>query len=384
MSRRSHGWARELAAAALGGWLAAGLAASAATYPLKYRASGESESFSLPLEKSEVRFKKEPAYEGEVVRSLLAVAPGGGEFIGFACDLQAKKLYLDLNRNLDLTDDPGGMFESNGDNWGCSFEKVGIVVEQGGRRREMVINLTIYGSRWGRYEVRSSWAGKGIEMGGRTFRVAVVDDGDGVLTEKDAMFLDPGEVQGRKVSKNDRRVELHAPATLVLDGEPFALAYEWSDDGQTLALTVEPAASVKLEEVERTGEGVERIVMQDDGVAGLFWAPGNRIRMPAGRYRASVWTRVGDEKRTSLWAAWNVSQRVPAGGGGEVWRVGGPITSKLTCKKSVGRLQFDQATVGVGGEKYSLVNSSGVDMGKPKLRVKKNGQVVHVGEFEYG
>ena len=106
--------------------------------------------------------------------------------------------------------------------------------------------------------------------------------------------------------------------------------------------------------------------------------------MPAGRYRASVWTRVGDEKRTSLWAAWNVSQRVPAGGGGEVWRVGGPIISKLTCKKSVGRLQFDQATVGVGGEKYSLVNSSGVDLGKPKLRVKKNGQVVHVGEFEYG
>ena len=106
----------------MGGWLAAGLAASAATYPLKYRASGESESFSLPLDKSEVRFKKEPAYEGEVVRSLLAVAPGGGEFIGFACDLQAKKLYLDLNRNLDLTDDPGGMFESNGDNWGCSFE----------------------------------------------------------------------------------------------------------------------------------------------------------------------------------------------------------------------------------------------------------------------
>ena len=248
----------------------------------------------------------------------------------------------------------------------------------------MVINLTIYGSRWGRYEVRSSWAGKGIEMGGRTFRVAVVDDGDGVITEKDAMFLDPGEVQGRKVSKNDRRVELHGPATLVLDGEPFALTYEWSDDGQTLALTVEPASSVLLEDVELSGEGVERIVMQDDGVAGLFWAPGNRIRMPAGRYRASVWTRVGDEKRTSLWAAWNVSQRVPAGGGGEVWRVGGPITSKLTCKKSVGRLQFDQATVGVGGEKYSLVNSSGVDLGKPKLRVKKNGQVVHVGEFEYG
>ena len=60
------------------------------------------------------------------------------------------------------------------------------------------------------------------------------------------------------------------------------------------------------------------------------------------------------------------------------------MASQLTCTKGMGRLQFDQATVGAGGEKYSLVGSSGMDLGKPKLRVKKNGKVIHVGEFEYG
>ena len=64
--------------------------------------------------------------------------------------------------------------------------------------------------------------------------------------------------------------------------------------------------------------------------------------------------------------------------------MGGPIVSKLTCKQAGGRLSFDQATVGAGGEKYSRVDSSGVSLGKPKLRVKKAGEVIHVGEFEYG
>ena len=66
------------------------------------------------------------------------------------------------------------------------------------------------------------------------------------------------------------------------------------------------------------------------------------------------------------------------------WVVGGPIVSKLTHTMTGNRLTFNQAATGAGGEKYSLVGSSGKALGKPKLRVKKGGQVIHVGNFEYG
>ena len=178
-------------------------------------------------------------------------------------------------------------------------------------------------------------------------------------------------------------MELQAPASLILNGASFALAYELSDDGKVLALSVEPGAE-KLEEVALDGQGIARIAMQDGATAAVYFGPGAVLSIPAGRYRGSVWTRAGDGDRTSLWCAGNVAHRVRKGEGRETWHMGGPIVSKLTCQQAGGRLSFDQATVGAGGEKYSLVNSSGVSLGKPKLRVKKAGEVIHVGEFEYG
>ena len=356
---------------------------SGATFPLEYRTDGAEADFRLPLGKSEVRFKKEPEYVGEeIVRSVLYVAPGKKEYIGFACDSEGDALYFDLNRNLELTDDPDGVFKAGGEGGGHSFENVVLPIQQGGRRRDLALDMQIYGASWGRYSVQSSWKSDAVSIGGGLYRVSVVDDGDGAITDADTLFLAPAEEEFSP-GDEDPEVELQAPASLILNGASFALAYELSDDGKVLALSVEPGAE-KLEEVALDGQGIARIAMQDGATAAVYFGPGAVLSIPAGRYRGSVWTRAGDGTRTSLWRAGNVSHRVRKGEGRDTWRMGGPIASKLTCQQAGGRLSFDQATVGAGGEKYSLVNSSGVSLGKPKLRVKKAGEVIHVGEFEYG
>ena len=355
----------------------------AATFSLEYRTDGKSADFPLPLGESEVRFKKEPPYvDKDVVRSVLYVSPDRKEFIGFACDSEGSTLYLDLNRNLDLTDDPEGIIHSTSEGWGNSFVTCSIPVEQDGRRRDMVVDMTIYGDRWGRYEVKSSWESSSVSIGDQTFRVALVDDGDGVITAQDILYLEPIE-ELKEEGAEEISVELKAPTTLVLDGLSYALTYALSSDGKTVALSVEPS-SASLVEVEMKGHGVERIVMQDEAVAAVYFGPSSILQISPGNYRGDVWVRVGEGKKSSLWNAGNVSLRVRGGSGRESWLVGGPIVSKLTCSIPGNRIQFDQATVGVGGEKYTPDSFSGGAIGQPKLRIKKAGEVIHVGEFEYG
>lgn len=367
-------------------WILLGVAiplasAGAATFPLELRTNGASASFRLAMDGLEIRFQKEPEYAGRgVVRSALRVGPDPQDYLGFACDLEAKKLYLDLNRNLDLTDDPDGVHASRGEHWGSSFEDVVVPIEQAGRRREIRMDVTIYGADYGRYAVKSSWEGA-VEIGGRTFHVAVVDDGNGVIDAADELRLEARKPRAKKPDPA-AEVELQAPATLVLDGEPFGMAYGLSADGKTLALEIAPKPAM-LAEVELAGEGIERVVLQDQDVAAVFLAPDKVLRLPAGRYRGGVRVRTGQGKDALLWQAWGVSRRV-ADGARETWRVGGPIVSKLTCRNAGNQLVFDHALAGAGGEKYATVGLVRESLGPPKLRVRKDGQTVHVGNFEYG
>ncbi|HAL92044.1 MAG TPA: hypothetical protein DCM68_03355, partial [Verrucomicrobia bacterium] len=292
------------------------------------------------MEGVEVRFQKEPEYVGEqIVRSVLRVAPGKKEYIGFACDLEGKKLYLDLNRNLDLTDDPDGVHARTGEDWAHSFENVAISVEKDGRRRDMLVDLQIHGESYGRYTIKSSWGNEAVAIGDGLWRVAVVDNGDGVIDRADSLYLEPTE-KGRNKTAAEARVAVQAPASLTLDGAPFELSYELSEDGNALALSVEPGTQPLLD-VELAGEGIERLIMEDPKSAAVFFGPGKAIRLPAGRYRANVRVRTGEEEKTLRWEASNVSFRLQDGR--EPWVVGGPVVTKLTCKARGGRLDFDQA-----------------------------------------
>ena len=69
-------------------------------------------NWGLPVTPRSSAFKKEPVFSGgKVIRGMLQLGGGTSDEMGFAWDRTAGKLYLDLNRNLDLTDDPGrGVF----------------------------------------------------------------------------------------------------------------------------------------------------------------------------------------------------------------------------------------------------------------------------------
>ena len=64
---------------------------------------------------NKVNFEKEPDFsKRNIVRGLIPLGSDKKNYVGFAWDRATKKLYIDLNRNKDLTDDPNGIFENKG------------------------------------------------------------------------------------------------------------------------------------------------------------------------------------------------------------------------------------------------------------------------------
>jgi len=79
-----------------------------------------------------VSFEKEPDFGGrKVAKGLIPTGSEEKDYIGYACDLKKGKLYLDLNRNRDLTDDPNGVFVTS-EPWKQSYSYgVRFTVESG-------------------------------------------------------------------------------------------------------------------------------------------------------------------------------------------------------------------------------------------------------------
>ncbi len=127
-------------------------------------------------------FPKEPAFVR--AKSFAAPSSSGGSAsnaIAFAWDPAAGKLYLDLNRNLDLTDDPDGVFgclEKNYSGHYQTFANVRLPVKTPSGNRETLVDLNLndYGSRPGcTAAVHSFWQGK-VTLQGVECQVGVVEN----------------------------------------------------------------------------------------------------------------------------------------------------------------------------------------------------------------
>ena len=131
-------------------------------------------------------FSKEPVYSGPgVFRGLLRLGNDTNAFMPFAWDERQRRLYLDLNRNRDLTDDPAGVFTATGRDLQLFRD---ILLEfpskQGPYQVRVDAHVFGQGGPGGKVRVflyvRSLWDGA-VELNGKKWYVAVIDRPDGRL-----------------------------------------------------------------------------------------------------------------------------------------------------------------------------------------------------------
>jgi len=361
-------------------------------YELRYVPEGEASyirSFSINL-KTGISFAKEPEdiRNKDVVRNTLEFYQVEGRRTGFAWDHSAGRLYIDMNANGDLTDDPEGVYEGSVNERG-RFSPVIFNVMMDGRPCKVYTEFDFY--RYGshgfyNWKILSSWTGD-VRIGSRTWRMTVYGDLDGKIHNRsyhDYLTLDSME-KSDAIPTGLPTQYGHIPIGLEILFNDTFLSFDFKVSHEKLN---EPVLKVAVSELSRPfsyadirGEYIRRLVLQ--GSMPVYHDhPSGRIRVPVGvdDWDAHILLQPpGDISRRAYATLSDVKldqDEVTA------LKVGGPLENQIVCDKSSKRLVFSTQIVGIGGEKYNL---EPLDYSTPPEIIATHlGKVIMKSRFSYG
>jgi len=392
------------------GWAVSSTVAAAAASEI----SPTAETLTVPLEYQEVPytvmnmgwtvsgqpvpFKREPVTNAaKVHRGRLNFQSTDVPPMPFLWDYAQGKLYLDLNRNEDLTDDPAGVFSSATHFFASAsyrlteFTNVHLTFPTAAGQQPWLLNLTPSEFR-GRVSfsagVRSFWSGK-VGLDGREWQVGVLDDlptrrGD---ASRGHLLLRPWEDRNEAFSVNDNSLSAFTFAEkLFVQTRSYAVDCKRFKQGEEphceLTFRGQPA---ELGEVKLGGQFIQRLQLRDGPCLVVLDAPADTVRVPVGRYgeqlvRLGQGRMVAHLERPTFGAKsepLTVSADKPA-----TLVAGGPLTNSVTMTRRGGQLVLNYHLVGAGGKTYQFATT---DRSKPpQFAVFQGDKKIASGKFEFG
>jgi hypothetical protein len=311
----------------------------------------------------------------------------GAARIGFAVDKSQRKLYLDLNDNQDLTDDPGGVFIAGGSSPDLVFSNVVFSLKTANNWRWLG-DLTFHGS-WQppavQLHLRSFYQGR-LPFNGKDWQVGLVKSS---TSEWDAsiqsrLLLRPWESRSQSFSFNNG-----LPETIALPKELFFLETLFqvkvppnSANADRLALELHPRPAPRLGELHLTGSYLHRLILEN-GLTVLLDDPVSPVKIPVGTYpQHQAWLRHGNAN------AFNTDRYLP----GPALRIeevkpatlfaGGPLTNRVQVSRQGTVMRLSYQLVGAGNAQYAM---AGEDRRKPpQFMIYHQDRKVHFGQFEFG
>jgi hypothetical protein len=369
-------------------------------------------SFGLRVAPLPQPFKKEPEFgQHRVVRSALGWGTQTNQFTPFAWDHTDNRLYLDQNRNLDLTDDSDAVYAGQYEGYYQSFPGVRLLLNTPSGTHRCLVDLQLGGLAAPNLQasagLRSFWQAK-VELGGQPWQLGLVEDpnatgaaeqtrqvvvqGD-TTTVTTAQLVGPtGEIRHLVVRSWAAREE---PMTLN-PGTPYLVEFcrKFYVAGQAYDLNCRYASPANpphyvmelvpqqppLGELRLSGMHLFRVILaQTNGYTVVLDNPGPVEKLPVGTYQKSeVWLRKGaaeafdiGERRVSITA-----------GAPTALTAGGPLTNSVVVTRRENDLLFNYRLVGADGESYRL--SSDDRQHPPEWSVYRGAQKLASGKFQYG
>jgi hypothetical protein len=347
----------------------------------------------IPMVLKASAFKKEPAFSrGKVIRGAWQLGGGASNEVAFAWDRSARKLYVDLNRNLDLTDDPSGVYSSGTDglDYYQTFPNVRLPLKAGAGSRHLLADLSFYdyyGSQPNcTAALHSLWQGK-VTLQGQEWQAGLLGYAAGEWTtfEGGSLSLRPWAERNKPFSLHDgtlaafpfsRKVFLDQGAyqlqcTNVVQGDTVRMRMQFTEQNPTLG------------DLKVTGQFVRRLTLEGGPFMVVIDHPEATIKVPLGSYKeAKVCLRRGDvdaylDGRSGPVAGrLTVSENAPA-----VLMAGGPLTNSVSVSRRGRNLSLNYQLVGVGGA-YQLVNQDRSH--PPEFTVHEGDKKIAAGKFEFG
>jgi hypothetical protein len=356
---------------------------------LEYREVADALHHSgLTIVPRHVPFDREPVLDsGQVVRGRLQ-GPAAEQALSFLWDQRGGRLYLDLNRNGDLTDDSTGVFSSGDRHSYQMFRDVSLPVAEAGGRT-VLVDLGFHQFRGMAYcsvSVRSYWSGQ-IQWQENQWEIGRVEHPLHPESRSRAhLFVRLWEERQARFSRSMAEAGLLPwPDGLFLNGHAWQITHTDREvDGvwrKELRLTAETPS---LGELRIEGQHIEHLTFESAFRPVLLLQPGAAVQVPVGRYpRPRVFLAaqgVQASRQDGRTAQTEVIEIIQ--GGSATLAVGGPLTNTVQVTRRGRSLVLHYQLVGAGGDAYQLLGQDRTQ--PPRFAVYQGTKQVASGAFEYG
>lgn len=341
------------------------------------------------LAKTNGPFLKEPELSRRhVFRRVLQFGKDTNNAFGLIWDLPKRKLYVDLNRNRDLTDGAAGVFVTT--NKGCAqlFTNVTLPLKTAMGLSPATVDLFLYSDiegSWAKVRLTSHslWQAR-LAFEGEEWQVALLDDlfgAEGPVAAK-FLLLRPWTSRTNYVLLYDASCgPVPFPDQLFWLGQAFHLERRFDTSGATpvckLGFTPQQPT---LTELRLSGEFIYYAVLRDtNGYTAVMGEPPGTVKVPRGIYAAStVWLKKG---AATAWRLATPPLVVDATAPTNVV-LGGPLMNSVELSRAGRSLIMDYRLKGTDGGAYRLAQTERGE--PPEFTVFHGGKKVGSGRFRFG
>lgn len=335
-------------------------------------------------------FKKEPgAGSGRVLRGVLIFGGDPSNSIAFLWQREARKLYLDLNGNRDLTDDPAGVYVAGGAGASQTFTNVHLDFKPASGRCRVLADITLFDLSSQvvcNLAVRSFWQGK-VTLQGRDWQVGAVPN---ALARPDlpgtsGLLLRAWEKRTQPFNANDGLLDIVPfSRNLFVDGRAYQV--EWisgSQNGEARPALQFVEQSPALGELKITGQFISRLLLSGGPYEVILNQPAGVMKVPTGRYsQTQIQLQANGANAFRKSNQSQSGQGISIGGTPAVLNAGGPLSNSVTATRHGHDLLLDYVLTGAGGEAYQMAAQNRSK--PPGFAVYQGEKKIGSGEFEFG
>jgi hypothetical protein len=335
-------------------------------------------------------FLKEPDFgRHRVVRGALGWGLRTNEFLSFAWDQTANRLYLDANGNRDLTDDPGASYAGEYDGFLQVFPRVKLNWNTPSGRHRYLVDLRLGGNVAGQLQgnctLRSFWQGR-VELAGRPYQIGIVENPDARTATNEVSYLlfRAWDARTEPIRLNPGTPHLiNWSPSVYLVGQGFSIGSHYTNEAGSSRYLVElTPAQTPRGELLTGGKHLYRIVLsQPGGYTVILDRPSPAEKIPVGTYQnAEIWLRQGAAEAFYL-GPLRLMVRADAS---VLLETGGPLTNRVMVERRGDSLvlSYRLADSGRRALTYRLGNE---DRNQPPgWTIRMGDKEVASGKFAYG
>lgn len=376
----------------MAGWLngaeiapAAPSTAASQVVTLDYQPSTEPLArWYLPTEGEPRAFRKEPALRTSgVYRGRFFFSSQTNHPVAFIWDQRQRKLYVDLNGNLDLSDDP--VFSTASRNLPHLFIDVPLKLPTPSGPHPCKVNLLLsLEKKYAKASVMlgSYWQG-GLTLNGHPWKIAVTEDLNSHKGPNTLCGLLLGQTGSKDPAGNPWQSSsdwIRFNRKLFFEGQAWQMDVVFDGTNKTphYVFNLVPQ-KLALGELNLKGSGISRLVLENEGgYTVVLEHPSRTEKVPAGLYCVRrIWLQDGRTEAlsdTSRMVAVRPASRTDLA-------VGGPLTNSVALQAKGARLFLKYEALGAQKETYRVWRA-GVWQ-PPEFAIYHNNLEVGSGTFQF-